>query len=128
MEGPERRQHPRRSDDAPLILLHNGARSIQEGATLRDVSLGGLAFETTLPLEIGDTFEFAVYVPTRGWLDGIGRVCWTKPAGEGRLCGASVQILNWDQERLLDKWLDPSAKGLLRFFFPEEGAQTPPTI
>ena len=121
METPEKRKHPRRPEDAPLILLSNGKRSIREGATLRDVSLGGLAFETSLPLQIGDTFDFALYVPTRGWADGTGRVCWTKPAGPGRLCGASITIHKWDQERLLDKWLDPSAKGLLKFFFPEEG-------
>ncbi|MBI5244499.1 MAG: PilZ domain-containing protein [Elusimicrobia bacterium] len=126
MEAPERRRHPRRREDAPLILIHNGARSIREGATLRDVSLGGLAFETTLPLEIGDTFEFAVYVPTRGWVDGTGRVSWTKPISGGRLCGASINIRKWDQERLLDKWVDPSAKGLLRFFFPEEWTEPPP--
>jgi len=121
MESPEKRKYPRRQEDAPLILLKNGMRSIKEGATLRDVSLGGLAFETTLPLEAGDTFDFALYVPTRGWADGTGRVCWTKPSGERRLCGASITIRKYDQERLLDKWLDPSAKGILRFFFPEEG-------
>ncbi|HAH07946.1 MAG TPA: hypothetical protein DCM05_15720 [Elusimicrobia bacterium] len=119
-EGSERREHPRHEKDAPLILIQKGQRDIREGALIRDVSLGGLAFETTLPLEIGDTFEFAVYVPSKGWLDGTGRVCWTKPVGPSlsRLCGASIQVRESGQERLLGRWLDDSSKGLLRFFFP----------
>lgn len=89
------------------------------GAILRDVSLGGLAFETDLPLEQGAAFEFALYVPARGWVDGTGRICWTKPSGNALLCGASVYIRQWDQQKLLHKWIHSSSKGLLRFFFPE---------
>jgi len=86
---------------------------------LRDVSLGGLAFETDLPLDHGSEFAFALYVPTRGWVDGTGRVCWSKPERNSWLCGASISIRRWDQEKLLRNWLHNPAHGFLRFFFPE---------
>lgn len=120
MADSDRRRHPRVSKDAPLILLQRGPKEKGEGVVLRDVSIGGLAFETTLKLESGSPFDFALYVPTRGWVDGTGRVCWVKRNGSGWLCGASVTVEHRDQSRLLGKWLNPSSKGLLRYFFPEE--------
>ena len=126
MTGSERRRQARQKKDAPLILIQRGPREAGEGAILYDVSLGGLAFETSLRMDIGSRFDFALLVPDRGWVDGSGRVCWTKPSGRGWLCGASVTIRHWNQKKLLGRWLNPSSKGLLRFFFPEEGTQPPP--
>ena len=120
MSSSERRRHERFAKDAPLILLRPELRGGSGGAILRDVSLGGLAFETDLPLEQGRTFDFALFVPTRGWVDGTGRICWSKAQGRTWLCGASISVRRWDQERLLRKWLTHSPeRGLLRFFFPE---------
>ena len=119
MADADRRSHERVSRDAPLILLQPGPKTDREGVVLRDVSLGGLAFETSLKLEVGSSFGFALYVPTRGWVDGTGRVCWLKPSGDAWLCGASVKIERTDQSELLGKWLEPSTKGLLRYFFPD---------
>lgn len=125
MGADERRKHPRHPMDAPLILLQRApewpSAGRREGAQLRDVSLGGLAFETSTPLETGTHFEFALYVPTRGWVDGTGLVCWRKRSEMGWLCGASITVQRWDQEQLLSKWLHPSSTGLLRFFFPNKG-------
>ena len=117
----ERRRHPRISKLAPLILIEKAAPDSKEGAILMDVSLGGLAFETSLSMKNGDRFEFALYVPTRGWVDGAGRICWTKPGrGKTLLCGASIEIRHLDQQKLLSKWLEPSGRGLLKFFFPDK--------
>ena len=113
------RRHPRHKKDAPLILIRS--HPVSEGALLRDVSLGGLAFETELAMKNGDTFEFALYVPTSGWVDGIGTVCWVKPNGESLFCGASIEVKAWNQQRRLKKWLKPTGKGLLKFFFPDRG-------
>ena len=120
MTGPERRRHPRREKQAPLILLEKTGPDPKHGAILMDVSMGGLAFETTLPMATGDRFEFALYVPTRGWVDGAGLICWTKKSGKNTLCGASIEVRHIDQQKLLQKWLEPSGRGLLRFFFPEK--------
>lgn len=119
MPGPNRRNHQRVTKDVPLILLQPRSKAKGEGVILRDISIGGLAFETSLKMEVGRSFDFALYVPTRGWVDGQGRICWSKRNGTGWLCGASVTIERTDQSILLDKWLKPSAKGLLRYFFPE---------
>ena len=119
MSPSERRRQDRFKKDAPLILIRPGMKEQNSGAILRDVSLGGLAFETDFPLEQGHEFTFALYVPSRGWVDGSGRVCWSKAEGNSWLCGASISIRRWDQEKLLRKWLHNPAKGLLRFFFPE---------
>lgn len=124
MSGAERRKHERKPKDAPLILIECGPKKEGEGAVLHDVSLGGLAFETSLPLEPGAEFGFAIYVPSRGWIDGRGRICWTKASGKGRLCGASITVERWDQEKLMRKWIHPSSKGVLRFFF-HEGTTSP---
>ena len=119
--GIERRRHPRRSELAPLILIEKSSSAPGEGVILMDVSLGGLAFETTLSLKMGDRFEFALYVPTRGWVDGAGRICWTKPGTHNTtLCGAAFEIEHFDQDKLLKKWLEPSGRGLLKFFFPDK--------
>lgn len=115
--GSERRRHARQSKDAPLVLLRRGPAP--EGAVLRDVSLGGLAFETAERLEPGSLFDFALYVPTQGWVDGTGSVRWVKRAGRGWLCGASVTIQREGQRRLYGKWLRGADRGLLRWFFPE---------
>ncbi|MBI3549752.1 MAG: PilZ domain-containing protein [Elusimicrobia bacterium] len=122
-----RRRHPRIRKDAPLILIEKGSGK-GEGAQLRDVSLGGLAFETRLQLRQGSTFGFALYVPSQGWVDGRGRVCWAKPSGKGWICGASITIERAGQQRLLRKWIHPSTKGVLRFFFMDGDAleQQPP--
>jgi hypothetical protein len=126
MPGAEKRRHLRHPKDAPLILLEKSAVSVvRDGAILRDVSLGGLAFETSLDLKNGDQFDFALYIPTRGWVDGTGTICWTKPAGKNRLCGASIDVREWDQEALLDKWINPADKGILKFFFPGKGVKPP---
>ena len=119
--GSERRRHPRISKLAPLILIEKKASDSSEGAILMDVSLGGLAFETSLTMKIGDRFEFALYVPTRGWVDGAGRICWTQP-GENKttLCGAAIEVQHLDQQKLLEKWIAPSGRGLLKFFFPDK--------
>lgn len=128
MDGSEKRKHPRHQSSAPLILLEKTAFAGREGAILRDVSIGGLAFETTLELKAGDTFEFALYVPTRGWVDGKGRIAWTKPAGKTTLCGASIDVREWDQKELLEKWLSPQDRGVLKYFFPEPGTKPPDRI
>jgi hypothetical protein len=121
MPGDDRRRHPRTSKLAPLILIEKTETDVKEGAILMDVSLGGLAFETSMSIKKGDSFEFALYVPTRGWVDGVGRVCWTKPSGKTTtLCGASIEVQHLDQQKLLAKWLSPSGRGLLRFFFPDK--------
>ncbi|MBI4423865.1 MAG: PilZ domain-containing protein [Elusimicrobia bacterium] len=121
----DRRKHPRRASNAPLVLLHRTGRDSLDGAVLRDVSMSGLAFETDLPLTTGEEFDFALHVPGKGWVDGTGRVCWLRQSGGTRLCGASITIREWNQERLLAKWLHPTGQGLLRFFFPGTGV-TPP--
>lgn len=124
--GTDKRRHTRHRKDAPLILLERSEIAVlRDGAILRDVSIGGLAFETTLDLRTGDRFDFALYIPSRGWVDGTGTVCWTKPAGRNRLCGASIDVREWDQEQLLAKWLTPKAKGVLKFFFPGKGVKPP---
>ena len=115
--NPDKRRFPRQRKDAPLILLQPGLKRARESAILRDVSLGGLAFKTSLPLCLGSSFDFALYVPTRGWVDGTGRVCWYKREGDLLLCGASIAIRRWDQQKLLRRWLHPSSTGLLRFFY-----------
>ena len=119
--GAERRRHQRISKLAPLILIEKTKSAPPEGVILMDVSLGGLAFETSLPMKIGDRFEFALYVPTRGWVDGEGRICWTKPAARrATLCGAQIEVHELDQKNLLEKWISPSGRGLLKFFFPDK--------
>lgn len=128
MEGPDKRKHPRHQKSAPLILLEKTTFQLGQGAILRDVSIGGLAFETELDLKAGDSFEFALYVPTRGWVDGKGTIAWTKPLGKTKLCGASIDIREWDQQRLLEKWLSPQARGVLKYFFPEPGTKPPDRI
>lgn len=126
MSGEDRRRHPRHKKDAPLILLHKTPPVPNEGAILRDVSIGGLAFETSLPLKNGDRFEFTLFVPEEGWVDGVGEVCWTKPEGDRLLCGAAVEIKKWKQKKILERWLDhPIERGVLRFFFPGEGVLPP---
>lgn len=126
MDGSERRRHTRHESNAPLILLEKSNTCVvRDGAILRDVSLGGLAFQTSLELKAGDQFEFALYIPTRGWVDGTGTVCWVKPEGSVLLCGASVDIREWDQQKLLEKWLTPSDRGVLKFFFPGKGVKSP---
>jgi len=85
---PERRRHPRRAVESPLILIRPGPKEVQDGAVLRDVSLDGLAFETTLPLDAGAPFEFALHVPNSGWVEGKGLVCWSKEAAGGAASAA----------------------------------------
>ncbi|MBI5202296.1 MAG: PilZ domain-containing protein [Elusimicrobia bacterium] len=124
--GADKRKHQRHKKDAPLILLEkSGASAVRDGAILRDVSLGGLAFETTLDMQPGEQFEFALYVPSRGWVDGKGVVCWVKTDGKHLICGASIDVREWDQQKLLDKWLHPANKGILKFFFPGKGVKPP---
>lgn len=126
MSSDERRKHPRKESDAPLILLQPSPASGSEGAQLRDISLGGLAFESAARLERGSRFEFALHVPTRGWVDGTGTIRWIRRGAEGWLCGASITVERQDQKRLLRKWLEPSSIGVLRYFFPEAGGGSGP--
>lgn len=125
--GPERRREERRSKSAPLVLLEKKREPVNEGLVLRDVSAGGLAFETNLDLQKGDSIRFAVHIPQAGWVEGDGTICWCRPVGPNTLCGAEIELMGWSDMKRLGRWLSPRM-GLVKYFFQPPQPDDSPSV
>lgn len=117
-KGSEYRKHARRSSKLPLIMLERKYGPLKMGMVLKDISIGGIGFETDEPMDVNELFRFTLHLTERRWIDGTARVRWVKQHdGTGFLCGAEIESMNWRHKMMLKRHIEPKGMGLLRFFF-----------
>jgi hypothetical protein len=95
MTMPDRRQAQRTKSDE-IIYVDMGP---DNGGIVLDISDGGLAFCTAIPIQQADEVEFSLVVKGKGRIEGAGSVAWRNKAG--RKCGVKLASSSADAaERL----------------------------
>lgn len=115
----EQRRQERFERRLPLVLLDDdGSTPLDSNPVLRDISAGGMSFETGSFLNPGSEFRFCVELPGRGLVRGKARSRWIHPGPSGfeYLCGAQFQNLASGDTRALKRFLRPGGSAADKIF------------
>ena len=72
----EQRKHPRVSYIASVDILITAIQRVLYKGLIKNISIGGLAFETEVELKIGDECAFLFYLPSQKSIKVIGHIVW----------------------------------------------------
>jgi hypothetical protein len=102
MTMPDRRQAQRTKSDE-IIYVDMGP---DNGGIVLDISDGGLAFCTAIPIQQADEVEFSLVVKGKGRIEGAGSVAWRNKAG--RKCGVKLASNSADAAERLQQLAYPT--------------------
>ena len=85
----DRRQHPRANEEVPVMYQKPEGKEIKNSTT-RDISVGGIAFETEIFVPPATTMEIQINKPINGGMKATlpihvsAKVIWIKQADTGK--------------------------------------------
>ncbi|MFA6028777.1 MAG: PilZ domain-containing protein [Elusimicrobiota bacterium] len=112
MAETDRRRHHRYDQEVSVQLRGQNPCSVLH---VIDISMGGLGFQLSEPLKVGQKIAFRMDLPA-GPVDGVAVVRWLAPHHLGWRCGVELRDPGYLARRRMRLFLEPWSFNALRVF------------